>query len=47
MDFEQTFENTEELLREPLRVEIRCLVPPTTEQQMKISAFMRKKYDAD
>ncbi len=47
MDFEQSFDNSEELQNEPLRVEIRCLVPPTEEQQMKISAFMRKKYGAD
>ena len=47
MDFEQSFDNSEDLQNEPLRVEIRCLVPPTEEQQMKISAFMRKKYGAD
>ncbi len=48
MNQDQTFDNnTEEQQNLPLRVEIRCLVPPTEEQREKIAAFMREKYKAD
>ena len=47
MNSENIFDNTEESGNPPLRVEIRCLIPPTEEQQEKIAAFMKKKYGAE
>ena len=47
MNSDQNFDNTEELESAPLRVEIRCVVPPSQEQREKIAAFMKDKYDAE
>ena len=50
MDREEVFENGFAKDREEkapaLKVEIRCVVPPTPEQREKIGDFMRKKYHA-
>ena len=47
MNSEKDFDNSQEQPVQPLRVEIRCLVPPTEEQRQKIADFMKEKYKAD
>ncbi len=47
MNQEQIFENTAAEEKAPLRVEIRCIVPPAEEQRQKIAAFMQEKYGAE
>ena len=44
MNSDQNFDNTEEQEILPLRVEIRCVVPPTDEQKAKIADFVRETY---
>jgi F-type H+-transporting ATPase subunit alpha len=47
MSIVDDFENSEEIAKLPLKVEIRCMFPPDEEQKKKIGQIMQEKYGAD
>ena len=47
MNIDDEFENSVEVEKQPLKVEIRCMIPPNEEQKKKIGQIMQEKYGVD